>query len=185
LIVELFNHISVPVSIILAISVAHLLSGLRDVIAPQRRDWLVTCWYAYLGYLHLLVWWSLFAVHNIANWNLGTFAITMAVPGSLYLALYTLLSDAPAAIRSWNEHFQKIRRWFFFFYGLFIATSAAREILLLGRPLFGVGTGFDALSILNATAGGIWRNRKIQTVVLLIELLIAFVVSVQRFHAVR
>ena len=111
---ELFNHISVAVSIILAISVAHLLSGLRDVIAPQRRDWLVTCWYAYLGYLHLLIWWSLFAVHNIANWNLGTFAITMAVPGSLYLALYTLLSDAPAAIRSWNEHFQKIRRWFSF-----------------------------------------------------------------------
>ena len=65
-----------------------------------------------------------------------------------------------------------------------IATSAAREILLLRRPLFGVGTGFDALSILNATAGGIWRNRKIQTVVLLIELLIAFVVSVQRFYAV-
>jgi hypothetical protein len=185
LIVELFNHISVAVSIILAISVAHLLSGLRDVIAPQRRDWLVTCWYAYLGYLHLLIWWSLFAVHNNANWNLGTFVITMAVPGSLYLALYTLLSDAPAAIRSWNEHFQEIRRWFFFFYGLFIATSAAREILLLRRPLFGVGTGLDALSILNATAGGIWRNRKIQTVVLLIELLIAFVVSVQRFYAVR
>ena len=100
---ELFNHISVAVSIILAISVAHLLTGLRDVIAPQRRDWLVTCWYAYLGYLHLLIWWSLFAVHNVANWNLGTFAITMAVPGSLYLALYTLLSDAPAAIRSWHE----------------------------------------------------------------------------------
>ena len=103
---ELFNHISVAVSIILAISVAHRLSG-------------------------LLIWWSLFAVHNIANWNLGTFAITMAVPGSLYLALYTLLSDAPGGIRSWEGHFQKIRRWFFFFYGLFIATSAAREILLL------------------------------------------------------
>ena len=182
---ELFNHISVAVSIILAISAAHLLSGLRDVIAPQRRDWLITCWYAYLGYLHLLVWWSLFPVHNIANWNLGTFAITMAVPGSLYLALYTLLSDAPAAIRSWNEHFQKIRRWLFFFYGHFIATSAAREILLLRRPLFGLGTGFDALSILNATAGGIWRNRRIQTVVLLVELLIAVVVSVQRFYAAR
>ena len=182
---EVFNHISVAVSIILAISAANLLSSLRDVIAPQRRDWLVTCWYAYLGYLHLLIWWSFFAVHNIAKWNLGTFAITMAVPGSLYLALYTLLSDAPAAIRSWNDHFQKIRHWFFFFYGLFIATSAAREILLLGRPLFGVGTGFDALSILNATVGGIWQNRKIQTVVLSIELLIAFVVSVQRFYPVR
>jgi hypothetical protein len=35
---ELFNHISVAVFIILAISVAHLLSGLRDVIAPGEHD---------------------------------------------------------------------------------------------------------------------------------------------------
>ena len=112
---ELFNHISVAVSIILSISAAHLLSGLRDVIAPQRRDWLVTCWYAYLGYLHLLVWWSLFAVHNIANWNLGTFAITMAVPGSLYLAVRgsssypilerTLPEDSPLVfLLLWSFH---------------------------------------------------------------------------------
>ena len=142
-------------------------------------------WYAYLGYLHLLVWWSLFAAHNLANWNLGTFAITMAVPGSLYLALYTLLSDAPAAIRSWNEHFQKIRRWFFTFYGLFIATSAVRETLLLGRPLLGVASGFDAITILNVTAGAIWRNRRVQIAVLSLELLIAFLVSAQRFYAAR
>ena len=100
---ELFNYISVPVSIILGISATHLLSGLRDVIAPHRRDWLVVCWYAYLGYLHLLIWWSFFAAHAIPSWNLGTFTIAMAGPGSLYLALYTLLSEAPAAVRSWKE----------------------------------------------------------------------------------
>ena len=47
--VELFNYLSVAVSIILAISATHLLSGLRDVIAPERRDWLVVCWCAYPG----------------------------------------------------------------------------------------------------------------------------------------
>ena len=182
---ELFNYISVPVSIILGISATHLLSGLRDVIAPHRRDWLVVCWYAYLGYLHLLIWWSFFAAHAIPSWNLGTFTIAMAGPGSLYLALYTLLSEAPAAVRSWKEHFQKIRRWFFTFYGLFIATSAVREILLLGRPLLGVASGFDVISILNVTAGAIWRNRRIQIAVLSLELLIAFLVSAQRFYAAR
>ena len=71
---ELFNYISVPVSIILGISATHLLSGLRDVIAPHRRDWLVVCWYAYLGYLHLLIWWSFFAAHAIPSWNLELLA---------------------------------------------------------------------------------------------------------------
>ena len=109
----------------------------------------------------------------------------MAGPGSLYLALYTLLSEAPAAVRSWKEHFQKIRRWFFTFYGLFIAMSAVREILLLGRPLLGVASGFDVITILNVTAGAIWRNRRVQIAVLSLELLIAFLVSAQRFYAAR
>ena len=183
--IELFNYISVAVSIILAISATHLLSGLRDVIAPQRRDWLVVCWYAYLGYLHLLIWWSFFAAHNVARWNLGTFTIAMAVPASLYLAVYTLLSEAPAAVDSWKERFQKIRRWFFLFYGLFIVASEVRETFLLGRPLFGVASVFDAITILNVTAAAIWRNRLIQIVVLSLELLIALMVSVQRFYAER
>ncbi len=183
--VELFNYISVAVSIILAISATHLLSGLRDVIAPQRRDWLVVCWYAYLGYLHLLIWWSLFAAHNVSRWNFGTFTIAMAVPASLYLAVYALMSEAPAAVHSWKEHFEKVRRWFFLFYGLFIATSAVRETLLLGRPLLGVGSAFDAITILNVTAGAIWRNRRIQVAVLSLELLIALWISAQRFYGER
>ena len=183
--VELFNYLSVAVSIILAISATHLLSGLRDVIAPERRDCLVVCWCAYLGYLHLLIWWSFFAAHNVARWNLGTFTIAMAVPASLYLAVYTLLSEAPAAVSSWEEHFQEIRRWFFLFYALFIATSAVRETFLLGRPVFGVASAFDAITILNVTAGAIWRNRRIQIAVLSLELLICLLVSVQRFYAER
>ena len=135
---ELFNYVSVAVSIILAISATHLLSALRDVIAPQRRDWLVVCWYAYLAYLHLLMWWSLFATHNVSRWNLGSFSIVMAYPAFLYLTVYTLLPESPGAVLSWKEHFQKIRRWFYLFYGLFIAASGAREIFLLGQPLFGL-----------------------------------------------
>jgi hypothetical protein len=109
----------------------------------------------------------------------------MAVPGSLYLAVYTLLSEAPAAVRSWRAQFEKVRPWFFLFYGLFIATSAARETLLLKRPLLGVGSGFDAISILNVTAGAIWRNRRLQITVVSIELFIAILVSVQRFYGAR
>jgi hypothetical protein len=129
--VEQFNYISVAVSIVLAISVTHLLTGLRDVVAPGRRDWLVVCWFGYLRYLHLLTWWSLFATHQVVTWSLGTFAIAMAVPGFLYLALYTLIPEDPAAVHSWREHFENVRRWFFTFYALVIAASALRESVLL------------------------------------------------------
>ncbi len=182
---ELFNYIAAAVSIVLAISIAHLLTGLRDVVDPQRRDWLVVCWYAYLGYLHLLTWWSLFAAHDVPKWSLGTFTLAMAVPGFLYLAVFTLISEAPTAVRSWGEHFQQVRRSFFTFYALFIAASALRESLLLGRPLWGTASAFDTVSILNATAGAKWPNRRVQVTVLSVELILALLISAQRFYVAR
>ena len=114
------------------------------------------------------------------------FPLQHLAPNQATFSCYdSLLSEAPAAVRSWKENFQKIRRWFFTFYGLFIAMSAVREILLLGRPLLGVASGFDVITILNVTAGAIWRNRRVQIAVLSLELLIAFLVSAQRFYAAR
>lgn len=89
---ELFDFISVAVSIVLGISAAHLLSGMRNVVAPARRDWLVVFWCIYLIYLHLLTWWSLFAARHVVAWNLGLFTLAMAVPGLLYLATSSLVS---------------------------------------------------------------------------------------------
>ena len=182
---ELFEFISVAVSIVLGISAAHLLSGLRNVVAPARRDWLVVSWYAYLIYLHLLTWWSLFAARQMVAWNLGLFTLAMAVPGFLYLATYSLVSEAPGTVRSWREHFNTVRPWFFAFYGSFIAAAGLRETLLLGRPLFGISSGADTISLLNATMGAIWSNRRVQIAVITIEVSIALSVSAQRFYAAR
>jgi hypothetical protein len=182
---DLFDYISTAVSIIFAFSAGHLLSGLRDVVAPGRRNWLVTCWYAYLAYLHLLSWWSLFAASSVPKWNLGTFGLAMAVPGFLYLALYTLISGTPAAVISWEAHFEKVRRWFFTFYALFIAASAVRETVLLGRPMIGLASAVDGISIANASVGALLSNRRIQVVVLAVEVALAILVSAQRFYTTR
>jgi hypothetical protein len=180
-----FSYISTAVSIIFAFSVGHLLSGLRDVVAPGRRHWLVTCWYTYLTYLHLLSWWSLFAASSVPKWNLGTFALAMAVPGFLYLALYALISGTPSTVSSWEEHFEKVRPWFFAFYALFIAASAVRETVLLGRPMTGIASVVDGISIANASVGALLSNRRTQVVVLAVEVALAIFVSAQRFYVTR
>jgi hypothetical protein len=126
-----------------------------------------------------------FAARHVVAWNLGLFTLAMAVPGFLYLATSSLVSEAPAAVRSWREHFNRVRPWFFAFYGLFIAASALRETLLLGRPLLGISSGADAISLLNATIGAIWSNRRVQIAVITIEVSIALLVSAQRFYAAR
>lgn len=109
----------------------------------------------------------------------------MAVPELLYLATSSLVSEAPATVHSWREHFNQVRPWFFAFYGSFIVASAVREILLLSRPVLGISSGADAISLLNATTGAIWSNRRVQIAVITIEVSIALLVSAQRFYAGR
>jgi hypothetical protein len=113
----------------------------------------------------------------------GYFRDSDGCAGFFVLHALHLIPEDPAAVHSWREHFEKVRRWFFTFYALFITASALRESALLGRSLLGVGTVLDAISIVNVTAGAIWRNRRIQIAVLLVELAIACFVSAQCFYA--
>jgi hypothetical protein len=179
---DIFSYISTAVSIVFAFSASHLLAGLRDVVAPRRRDWLVVGWFIYLAYLHLLSWWSLIAAQGLADWNLGTFTLAMAVPGFLYLALYALMSGTPAAVEGWRVHFERARPWFFTFYALFIAASALRETVLLHRAVISIASALDVISVVNASVGAIVSNRRAQVLIFALEVLLAVLVSAQRYY---
>ena len=57
--------------------------------------------------------------------------------------------------------------------------------LLLGRPLFEISNGADTISLLNATTGAIWPNRRVQIAVITIEVSVALLVSAKRFYGAR
>jgi ATPase subunit of ABC transporter with duplicated ATPase domains len=57
--------------------------------------------------------------------------------------------------------------------------------LLLGRPLLGISNGADTISLLNATTGAIWSNRRVQIAVISIEVSVALLVSAKRFYGAR
>ena len=57
--------------------------------------------------------------------------------------------------------------------------------LLLGRPLLGISNGADTISLLNATTGAIWSNRRVQIAVITIEVSVALLVSAKHFYGAR
>ena len=57
--------------------------------------------------------------------------------------------------------------------------------LLLGRPLLGISNGADTISLLNATTGAIWSNRRVQIAVITIAVSVALLVSAKRFYGAR
>jgi len=57
--------------------------------------------------------------------------------------------------------------------------------LLLGRPLLGISNGAYTISLLNATTGAIWSNRRVQISVITIAVSVALLVSAKRFYGAR
>ncbi len=57
--------------------------------------------------------------------------------------------------------------------------------LLPGGPLLGISNGADTISLLNATTGAIWSNRRVQIAVITIEVSVALLVSTKRFYGAR
>ena len=57
--------------------------------------------------------------------------------------------------------------------------------LLLGRPLLGISNGADTISLLNATTGAVWSNRRVQIAVITIKVSVALLVSAKRFYGAR
>ena len=67
---SLFEYVTVAVSIVLGLGVAHLLGNARPVLDRGHRYWLHALWVATLLLLHALEWWALWSFRE-ARWSFG------------------------------------------------------------------------------------------------------------------
>ena len=75
-----FEFISVAVSIVLALSMARLLSAVPHLLAPDRRYWVPCLWAASLLPIHLGFWWAIWAYREVVAWTFRGFAAAMLTP---------------------------------------------------------------------------------------------------------
>jgi len=136
-----FEFISVAVSIVLALSVARLLTAVPHLLAPGRRYWVHGLWAASLLPIHLGFWWAIWAYREVDPWTFRGFAAVMLTPGLLYLTVTTLVSDRPGSVESWRERFYARRRVFFFLLFVTLVSSPLRQFAVLGSPRPSPGTG--------------------------------------------
>ncbi len=163
----LFEYIVAAVSIVLSLSAAQLLGATRYVLEPSRRYWVHATWVADILFVHLLAWWSIWSVRDVATWTFASFALIMALPASLYIASSMLVTDAPRDVESWERHFLKVRRGFYGAYAVAILAGATRRALLLSGPFVRPD---DAFAYGYLLLGAVSANRRIQGAVLLCEL---------------
>ena len=106
----LFEYLSVAVSIVLALGVAHLLANVRQVLDRRRAYWVHATWAGLLLLIYALEWWSLWALRD-ANWSFGGFVLVLVGPGLLYACSTVLV---PTALETdWRSHYYTVHRFLF------------------------------------------------------------------------
>jgi hypothetical protein len=117
-----FSYLTVLISIVLGLGIAHLLGGVARSISRRATTtfyWPTLVWTALLLILIIQVWWVDFSLSEQTQWTLAGFASTLLIPATLYFMSFLILPESSDMRESYFQN----RAWFF--------------SLLIAVPLFG------------------------------------------------
>jgi hypothetical protein len=110
---SIFEFLTVAVSIILALGLSLLISSIPHVFSPKKRDWLHASVFLLLVLSHIVVWWRVWILNSVTNWNIVHFMILIGSPLSLYLAATAIVSNQPDQVEDWRSYFSDRGQWAF------------------------------------------------------------------------
>lgn len=112
-----FEHLSVLISLVLGLGIAHLLSSVHHLVLARHRvrfHWLPLLWAALMFIGLVQEWWSIFELRDRPEWNFFGFLVTLIDPVILYLTASFVLppveADRPCDLKA---YYFGVRAWFF------------------------------------------------------------------------
>jgi hypothetical protein len=181
--VDLFEFITVMISVILALAAAQLFLGLAPLLQTRHEVRLSAThggWVATLFLVTFLHWWSLWDFRDL-DWTFPMFALSLVGP-SLWFFAATLINprDLTADPIDLTSHFRDIRRPFL------VVVLLAMVFFTIDGPIFGTEAPFNRLRfaqvVILALAGvGIFStNDRVHAVVSLMTLALAVLAATSR-----
>lgn len=113
---DAFSYISIVPSIIIALGLTRLLTGIGKIV--ERRDkvqnyWVHIVWSFNLFLFMVLNWWVLFRWAPQEAWNFPLFMFLLFTPTVCFLLSVVLFPDPFKEVMNFKEHYYDHRRWFF------------------------------------------------------------------------
>lgn len=140
-----FSYLSVLVSIVLGLGIAHLLGSIIRLIVHRARIvfyWPSVIWVINLLLIMLLVWWSDFSLTNHAGWTFAIFGFTIAVPALLYVISGLIV---PPGVEDMERAYEENRQWLFSLLVIGILATFVQSFLLDGHLTFNADFGLKLL----------------------------------------
>lgn len=133
-----FSYLSVLTSIVLALGITRLLSGVGRLL--QGRDqvriyWVHLLWMLNVFLFLVLNWWILFRWNSQREWSFFLFLFVLLSPTIAYLLTVLLVPEPLEEGLDLREHFYNNHRWFFTLAALLPIIDSV-DTLLKGRLHF-------------------------------------------------
>lgn len=174
---DAFSYLSVMVSVIVGLGLTQLFAGIGNFVQIRRRVrfyWLHAVWVLLLMVLHLHMWWSFWALRDVADWNYVIFTYVLVGPGALVIASHIIVPELIEGRIDVEAYYYDTARVFF---GM-LAVVALWAMFL--EPVTGVHQFVRPLRVMQASgtlllvACAISRNKRLHSIA---ALLIAAMVS--------
>jgi hypothetical protein len=131
-----FSYLSVFISLILGLGVAHLLTGAASLIRSRhdvRLWWPTPLWMATTFLIQVQTWWAMFTLRTVERWSFAAFLIVLLQPVAIFMmaALIVPRSMSDRAVDLREDYFREFR-WFFAALLLGLGASLAKNLILTG-----------------------------------------------------
>jgi hypothetical protein len=114
---SVFPFLSAMFGVLVALGIARLIAALASFTKsrrPIRIYWVHGAWILFMLLLYLHLWWSLWDLRAVDNWNYFSYLFLLLGPAALYLATSLLVPD-PDREESFDsrEYYFRVQRKFF------------------------------------------------------------------------
>ena len=180
---NLFEYLTVAISIVLSMSIVRSLESFGDVVDPLRRDAIHLGWFALKAFQPALLWWSIWVLNAQTGWNFLAFLCCLGGPICLFFQITTLTTRRPEEVPDWGAHFMARRKRFF---GAHIVNEAMPPALLAALGHDEAVTSLVGLAVgaVLATAGMATSDRRVHFALLAIAALGAMLGTIVLFEPV-
>lgn len=113
-----FFHIRMLVSMIVSLSLAHLLKGVVKIVEHPKRVkiyWVHLLWVAYLFFYIIDFWWWELKLKTIPVWNFRYYFFVIIYIAVFYFTCSLIFPDDLKDYAGYKEYYYSRRKWFFSF----------------------------------------------------------------------
>jgi len=161
-----FEYLSVLISIVLALGIAHLLGGLSAIARAWRRVqpyWVYALWAVWVLAIHIQIWWTYWDQSVVAEWTLPRFGAMLVLPGLAYFMARTIIPESSGdGTVDLREHFTSIRVPFFVSVALLWIYAMVWRTAAFGEPLLVPRRGLQAALAILAVVRALTENKRWQ-----------------------